>query len=60
MRTIDIIQKFTSDRRENTPTKFIVGARSKRAWHAWLAASVDKRIVSVVSIVFDLFNINQV
>ncbi|XP_032994944.1 autocrine proliferation repressor protein A-like [Lacerta agilis] len=37
-------------------TKFTLTGISKRGWATWLAAAVDKRVVSFIPIVYDLLN----
>lgn len=61
VRTMDIIQYFTALHNIKVPKQFVLAGISKRAWSTWLASAVDnKRVVGLISIVYDMLNISAV
>ena len=50
--------KFGQDENLRKIKNFSVGGASKRGWTTWMAAAVDRRVVTIWPMVLDLLNVN--
>lgn len=58
VRAMDTVQALLGSRAGGrlTIAEFVVAGASKRGWTTWLTAAVDRRVVAIVPIVFDVLN----
>ena len=63
VRAMDATQEFLSKCEscgvKNVPDHWVVFGASKRGWVTWLTAAVDKRVVGIIPVVFDLLNTDK-
>ncbi|XP_041363950.1 autocrine proliferation repressor protein A-like isoform X2 [Gigantopelta aegis] len=56
VRAMDTGAAIAKDKAGLNITKFIISGASKRGWAVWLAAAVDKRVIALSPIVYDLLS----
>src|SRR5207237_4443124 len=59
VRAMDAVTEFlASEPGGKTPIKnFVVSGGSKRGWTTWLTGAVDPRVIAIIPIVIDVFNV---
>ena len=56
IKTMDAVTAFVSQLKGNTLARWVTAGASKRGATTWLTGAVDKRIVGIIPIVFDVLN----
>ena len=56
VRAMDAIQEFSDKEFHQKTDRFLVTGASKRGWTTYLTGAVDKRVVSIAPMVFDILN----
>lgn len=56
VRGMDAIEQVTSRTSMQRVERFVLSGASKRGWTTWLAAAVDRRVVGIAPMVFDMLN----
>ncbi|QDZ23870.1 PhoPQ-activated pathogenicity-related protein [Chloropicon primus] len=64
VRAMDATQEFLATcehcgMKQNVPQGWVIFGASKRGWASWLTAAVDKRVIGVAPVVFDLLKMSD-
>lgn len=59
VRAMDAVSEYTKEKTQAKVDKFVLTGASKRGWTAYLVASVDKRIIGLAPMVFDMLRIEE-
>jgi len=59
VRAMDAVSEYTSKRAREKLDRFVLTGASKRGWTAYLVASVDKRIIGLAPMVFDMLRFEE-
>lgn len=59
VKTMDMVEEYTSENNDFEIDKFIVTGASKRGWTSWLTGSLkDPRVIGIMPMVFDFLDLN--